>query len=86
MNEINTLNAVCELTKLPSADEYEKRDKAAIESYFEWSSRKFSEPKYLCPKCKEGGMCRDETVVLTTLPPTSRYECNKCHHVAYHHI
>ena len=41
---------------------------------------------YICPKCKEGGMCRDETIVLTSIPPKHMYECNKCHHVEYHSI
>lgn len=86
MNEINTLNAVCKLTKLPSADEYNRMDADYVQSYFDYSIKRWSEPKYICPKCNEGGMCRDETAILTSIPPKHRYECNKCHFVDYHAI
>lgn len=71
---------------LPSAKEYAARDQDYQKNYFDWSIRKWSEPKYICPKCKEGGMCRDETMILTSIPPKHQYECNKCHHVEYHSI
>lgn len=75
----------CEM-KLPSAEEYNRMDAEYSKSYFDLSIRKWSEPKYICPKCKEGGMCRDETIICTSIPPKHRYECNKCHHVDYHAI
>ena len=75
----------CEM-KLPSAEEYNRLDAQHAQSYFDWSIKKWSEPKYICPKCKEGGMCRDETIICTSIPPKYRYECNKCHHVDYHTI
>lgn len=75
----------CEM-KLPSAEEYRKMDEDYTKSYFDWSIKKWSEPKYICPKCNEGGMCRDETIICTSIPPKHRYECNNCHHVDYHAI
>ena len=75
----------CEM-KLPSAEEYAQKDAEYQQHYWEWSTRGWSQPLYICPKCKEGGMCRDETIVLTSIPPKHMYECNKCHHVEYHSI
>lgn len=71
---------------LPSAEDYCKQDRTYVQDYWELQSRKWSEPKYRCPVCSEGGMRRDETVVLTSNSPSYRYECDKCHHIAYHHI
>lgn len=76
----------CETTQLPSAEDYQKQDRDYTQSYWELQSRKWSEPKYRCPACNEGGMRRDETVVLASNPPSYRYECDKCHHITYHHI
>ena len=75
----------CEM-KLPSAEEYAQKDAEYQQHYWEWSTRRWSQPLYICPKCKEGGMCRDETVILTSIPPKHMYECNKCHYVDYHSI
>lgn len=75
----------CEM-KLPSAEEYAQKDAEYQQHYWKWSTRRWSPPMYVCPECKEGGMCRDETVVLTSIPPKHMYECNKCHHVEYHSI
>lgn len=56
---------------LPTAKEYrEMADQIAF-------SEQWSEPKYQCPKCN-GGMRRDETIVLTSFPAQYMYECNKC--------
>jgi len=83
-NNVNTnIETVC---NLPSAEEYEELDRQHRENYFEWSTKKFSAPLYKCPKCNDGAMCRDETIVLTSIPPQHRYECNKCGHVSYHTI
>lgn len=81
-----TMPVVASYMKLPSAEEYSRMDADYVQSYFDWSIKKWSEPKYICPKCNEGGMCRDETTILTSIPPKHRYECNKCHHVDYHSI
>ncbi len=70
---------------LPSAEDYEKLDAEYVEDYILATSKKFSEPKYACPICG-GGMRRDETVVLCSNPPSYRYECDSCDHIAYHHI
>lgn len=64
-------------TDLPTADEY--RESIGFPYYFQ---REWSEPKYACPACG-GGMCRNETVVLTSNPPKYEYQCNKCGHVEY---
>ena len=76
----------CQSHNLPSAQDYQEQDRAYVTGYWELQSRKWSEPKYRCPVCEQGGMRRDETVVLTSNPPSYRYECDKCHHVTYHHI
>jgi predicted RNA-binding Zn-ribbon protein involved in translation (DUF1610 family) len=76
----------CQGNVLPSAEDYQQQDMNYVTGYWELQSRKWSEPKYRCPVCNEGGMRRDETVVLTSNPPSYRYECDKCHHVTYHHI
>lgn len=76
----------CVAEQLPSAQEYAQQDHEYTTTYWELQSKKWSEPKYRCPVCNEGGMRRDETVVLTSNPPSYRYECDKCHHIAYHHI
>ena len=43
---------------------------------------RYSHPEYVCPKCKSGGMCRDNysSICLASLPPTyvSTYVCSKC--------
>lgn len=56
---------------LPSAKEYRE-----MANQIDFSAR-WSEPKYQCPKCN-GGMRRDETIVLSSFPPQYMYECNKC--------
>ena len=40
-----------------------------------------SAPKYRCPSCQEGGMCRNEIILLCSYPPQYQYECNKCGHI-----
>lgn len=62
---------------LPTAEEY-KKSFGSLDYNEEWS-----EPKYLCPKCKEGGMRRNEGVVLTSYPPKRLYKCDKCGHIDY---
>lgn len=62
---------------LPSAEEYQKSLKQFI------FNEAWSEPKYLCPKCGEGGMRRREDIVLASYPPQRLYECDKCGHTEY---
>lgn len=64
---------------LPNKEEYiESREGSALIH----PSIKWSEPKYICPKCKEGGMQKDllTAICLASLPPQYRYtyKCNKC--------
>ncbi|MCQ2210100.1 MAG: hypothetical protein MJZ34_07385 [Paludibacteraceae bacterium] len=42
-------------------------------------SPEWSEPIFKCPKC-DGGMCRNNKVVLASMPPKHKYRCNKCNH------
>lgn len=62
---------------LPSAEEYQK----SLEQFI--PNETWSEPKYLCPKCGEGGMRRREDIVLASYPPQRLYECDKCGHTEY---
>ena len=72
--------SVVSVADLPSAEEYKK----SMESKFRYAIyNEWSEPKYKCPKC-DGGMCRNEMIVLTSYPEQYEYRCNKCGHVEYH--
>ena len=62
---------------LPTAEEYQK----SLEQFV--SNKEWSEPKYLCPKCEEGGMRRREDIVLDSYPPKRLYKCDKCGHIDY---
>ena len=42
----------------------------------------YSKPVYICKKCG-GGMCRNEMVVYTSLPPKYEYRCNSCSNIEY---
>ena len=61
-----------------SKEEYIKQNKWYAEIL-----KTYSEPKFECPKCKIGGMCKRLDVVLTTYPEQYVYECNKCDHIEY---
>lgn len=64
---------------LPTLEEF----KAAISrdnTIPEWS-----EPKFKCPECNEGGMRKNNMVVLTTYPAKYEYRCDKCGHIEYLH-
>lgn len=65
------------IRNLPSVEEYQK-SLGQFTFNEEWS-----EPKYLCPKCGEGGMRRREDIVFTSYPPQRLYECDKCGHTEY---
>ena len=73
-------NVITTVTEdLPSAEEY----KDSIESKFRYAVyNEWSEPKYRCPKC-DGGMCKNEMIVLTSYPEQYEYRCNKCGYVEY---
>ena len=66
-------------TNLPTAEEYREM---VTDLAFQLAQQKWSEPKYQCPKC-DGGMCRDNMNILTSLPPQYKYKCNKCGHVEF---
>ena len=42
----------------------------------------WSEPKFDCPEC-DGGMCKNNMIVLASNPPQYQYCCNKCGHIEY---
>ena len=74
---INLENLSCSstsITNLPSAKEYRE---ATLQFSSQWS-----EPKYQCPKCN-GGMRRNEMVVLTSYPAQYEYQCDKCGYIEY---
>lgn len=48
-----------------------------------WSTPEWSEPKYTCPKCGEGGMQRHDNFVCASNPPHYEYRCNKCGYTEY---
>ena len=84
---INCDNIICNDTvnTIMSAEDYDKLSLQARSHAFD-SMREYSEPKYKCPKCDDGGMCRNETVVLCSNPPQYKYKCNKCGHIESKYI
>ena len=73
MKDINDINLV-----LPTAEEYKENImKTVLPSLLEWSK-----PKYQCPKCG-GGMCKNMTVTLTTVPAQYEYQCQDCGYIEY---
>ena len=77
INHINTLE-----TNLPSLENYIK-DNHHIQKQVSGMLQDYSEPKYKCPKCG-GNVRKNLTMVLTSIPPKYRYECDKCDHVDFH--
>lgn len=71
-------NLTSQTSKLPTAAEYSKI--CSKNMYI--NKDKYSEPKYICPKCG-GGMCKDQTIILTSYPEQYLYECNKCGYTEY---
>lgn len=71
---------------LPSAEEYQKRSEKYAKEYIDVTMRQYSEPRYLCPTCQAGGMCRDEHLTLLSYPPKYKYVCNKCGYIDYKSI
>ena len=60
------------MTNLPTREEYIKNDGSFyIDGY------KYSEPKYICPKCG-GNVRKNLSIVLTTYPPKYEYMCDSC--------
>lgn len=52
-------------------------------SSFIAATSQYSEPKFACPNCKDGGMCKDLRKILASYPPQYEYKCNKCRHIEY---
>ncbi len=77
-SKVTTSSSLSIETRLPSKEEYESAIDIEYRPFSEWSL-----PKYQCPKCHEGGMCRNEMKVLTSCPPQYEYKCNKCGHIDY---
>lgn len=69
---------------LPTEAEFDDANKELL-IYAEITQNQWSNPKFICPSCNEGGMCKDLTEVLTSVPPSYRYKCSKCGHVTYKH-
>lgn len=63
--------------ELPSIEQYQS-SKFAIAM----QNDEYSEPLFKCPKC-DGGMCKNLTRTLTSLPPSYEYKCDKCGHIEY---
>lgn len=61
--------------KLPSYDEYKKGPHS--HHLCGISGSKYSEPLFKCPVCG-GEVRRDESIVLTTIPPKCKYKCDIC--------
>lgn len=80
MNHTNS-SSLSITTKLPTKEEFEASITIAMEGL-----EQYSEPKYLCPECKEGGMRKNLTMVLTTYPIKYLYVCNKCGYVEYQNM
>lgn len=72
----NTISTIT-TANLPTAKEYRDSTNYAFGFLSKWS-----EPKYKCPEC-DGGMCKNEMVVLTSYPAQYEYRCNKCGYVDY---
>lgn len=68
--------------QLPTKEEYEESITNIITEESIISYTQYSEPKYQCPKCG-GGMCRDNSKVITSYPSQYEYKCNKCGHIEY---
>jgi predicted nucleic acid-binding Zn ribbon protein len=75
---VTTTTTEINIPSLPTKEEYE----AKTLNRHNFMQRDWSEPKYLCTECN-GGMCRNEKVVLASYPPMYEYKCNKCGHIEY---
>lgn len=58
---------------LPTREEYTEKLNPFKHTFADWS-----EPKYICPECGEGGMRRREDIVFASNPPMRMYQCDKC--------
>ena len=66
-----------ETTQIPSFDDY-------IDSlYIPSPVPRYSEPKCICPKCKQGAMRKRLDLVYITHPPMYEYKCDECEHIEY---
>ena len=74
-------NAIYQTDALPSKEDYLESNKRTYTDFSEWS-----EPKYKCPKCENGGMRKNLTVILTSLPCQYVYKCNECGYTEHHFV
>lgn len=68
---------------LPSEEEFINANQPSVLMF---QMNKWSEPKYKCPKCNEGGMRKEEDIIYTSNPPCYRYECDHCGYSTFHHF
>lgn len=61
-----------EWSDLPTAEEYKKSAPSDVPII------EYREPKYQCPECAEGMMCKDAMFYARSYPTTYRYTCDKC--------
>ena len=67
------------MSELPTRDEYANEPTIILtQTTSEWS-----EPKYKCPKCGEGGMCKNLRYVLASNPARYKYRCDTCGYIDY---
>lgn len=78
---------VCEniYANLPSAEDIEKKEQEALLE-FRKAQREWSDPVYKCPKCNEGGMCKEQHMMYASNPPCYKYKCDKCGNIEWRHI
>ena len=81
MGSTQAVNTI-ETNSLSSLEEYIKNNDH-IQKQVSGMIQDFSEPKYKCPKCG-GSVRKNLTMVLTSLPPKYRYECDQCDYVDFH--
>lgn len=82
-NTYTGTNEKATVLNLPTADEFIKANEPSVLWY---KQEKWSEPKYICPKCNEGGMRKENDVVYTSYPPCYKYQCDKCGYTTWHHF
>lgn len=76
---MDSMGGVTDMKNLPTKDEYIQQNSYIVNPLIQ----QFSEPKYKCPKCESGGMCKDLTKICTSLPPKYIYQCNSCGYIEY---
>lgn len=82
-NTYTGANEKATVLNLPTAEEFIKANEPSVLWY---RQEKWSEPKYICPKCNEGGMRKENDTVYTSNPPCYKYQCDKCGYTTWHHF